>query len=249
MPKDGELSRSSLRALEIFEAFRDARRPLSLTEIARLTNMPISTCHGVFKALEQRGFLYFDSARNAYPTRRLFILAEEINDHDPIISRLAPALMKMRDKVDETVILGIRHGDSVIYLLVLESSQAIRYSGKAGGRTSIHSSSIGKVILGAMQPDALDAWLRSAKLNKITEHTITSTTRLKADLFASKARGYYVTYGENVSEVMAVAAPLKIGTTTFGVAIAGPLQRLAKKEEVLGKTLVRELKAIEDSGQ
>ncbi|MBP8298061.1 MAG: helix-turn-helix domain-containing protein, partial [Burkholderiales bacterium] len=49
---NGESSRSSLRALEVFEAFREARRPLSLSEVARMTDMPVSTCHGVFKALE-----------------------------------------------------------------------------------------------------------------------------------------------------------------------------------------------------
>ena len=36
---NGESSRSSLRALEVFEAFREARRPLSLSEVARMTDM------------------------------------------------------------------------------------------------------------------------------------------------------------------------------------------------------------------
>ncbi len=89
---NGETSRSALRALEIFEAFRGARRPLSLSEAARLANMPVSTCHGVFKALEQRGFLYFDSGRDAYPTRRLWDLAQGINAHDPSPFASSPRL-------------------------------------------------------------------------------------------------------------------------------------------------------------
>jgi len=246
---NGQASRSALRALEIFEAFRNARRPLSLSEVARMTNMPVSTCHGVFKALEQRGFLYFDSGRDAYPTRRLWDLAKDINAHDPVALRLEPALTQLRDKVDETVILGVRHGDTALYLLVLESSQAIRYSSQAGEHKPLHSSSIGKVMLGAMPDGELDAWLRSADLNKVTDRTIASAARLKADLVASRARGYYVTHGENVSDVMAVAAPLRIGTSTFGVAIAGPLQRLANKDAALGKALVRYLKMLEETGR
>jgi len=245
MAMNGEASRSALRALEIFEAFRDARHPLSLSEVARLTNMPVSTCHGVFKALERRGFLYFGSGRDAYPTRRLWDLAQEINTHDPVAVRLEPALAQLRDEVDETVILGVRHGDTVLYLLVLESSQAIRYSSQAGEHKPLHSSSIGKVMLGAMPPGELDAWLRSAELKKVTDRTIVSASRLKADLVASRARGYYTTRGENVSDVMAIAAPLRMGTSTFGIAIAGPLQRMADKEATLGKKLVRFLKALE----
>ena len=240
---NGEASRSALRALEVFEAFRDARRPLSLSEVARLTNMPVSTCHGVFKALEQRGFLYVGSGRDAYPTRRLWDLAQGINAHDPVALRVEPALAQLRDEVDETVILGVRHGDTVLYLLVLESAQAIRYSSQAGDHKPLHSSSIGKVMLGAMPPGELDAWLRSAELKKVTDRTIVSASRLKADLVASRARGYYSTHGENVSDVMAIAAPLRMGSSTFGVAIAGPRQRMAEKEATLGKKLVRSLKS------
>lgn len=245
----GEASRSALRALEVFEAFRDARRPLSLSEVARLTNMPVSTCHGVFKALEQRGFLYFGAGRDAYPTRRLWDLAQDINVHDPVVLRLEPALTQLRDEVDETVILGVRHGDTVLYLLVLESSQAIRYSSQAGEHKPLHSSSIGKVMLGAMPPGELDAWLRSAELKKVTERTMVAAPRLKADLAASRTRGYYATHGENVSDVMAIAAPLRMGASTIGVAIAGPLQRVADNEAALGKKLVRCLKALETTAK
>ena len=242
---NGEASRSALRALEVFEAFRDARRPLSLSEVARLTNMPVSTCHGVFKALEQRGFLYVGSGRDAYPTRRLWDLAQGINAHDPVALRVEPVLAQLRDEVDETVILGVRHGNTVLYLLVLESAQAIRYSSQAGDHKPLHSSSIGKVMLGAMPPGELDAWLQSAELKKVTDRTIVSASRLKADLVASRARGYYSTHGENVSDVMAIAAPLRMGTSTFGVAIAGPRQRMAEKEATLAKKLVRSVKTLE----
>ena len=245
MAGNAEASRSALRALEVFEAFRAARRPLSLSETAKLTDMPVSTCHGVFRALEQRGYLYFGPGREAYPTRRLWDLAQEINASDPVALRLEPALTALRDEVDETVILGVRHGDTVLYLLVLESAKAIRYSSRAGEHKPLHSSAIGKVMLGAMEPDELDTWARDADLRKITERTIASPARLKTEIAESRTRGYYLTRGENVSDVVAVAAPLRIGNATFGVAIAGPLQRLADREAALAKKLVRALKATE----
>jgi IclR family transcriptional regulator, acetate operon repressor len=96
-----------------------------------------------------------------------------------------------------------------------------------------------------MTPAELGRWLGSAKLSKITGRTIVSPSRLKADLTSSRARGYYATRGENVSDVTAVAAPLKIGASTFGVAIAGPIQRMAKRESVLGRRLIRHLRTIE----
>ena len=53
MSTDAPPGRSALRALEVFEAFRAARRPLPLSELAQLTGIPVSTCHGVMRALEQ----------------------------------------------------------------------------------------------------------------------------------------------------------------------------------------------------
>jgi IclR family acetate operon transcriptional repressor len=240
-----ETSRTALRALEIFEAFREARRPLSLSEVARMTQMPVSTCHGVFKALEQRGFLYFGAGRDVYPTRRLWDIAQAINTHDPVALRLEPALTRLRDQLDETVILGVRHGDSVLYLMVLESAKAIRYSSQAGEHKPMHSSAIGKVMLGAMSPDELDAWLQANVRKKITDQTLVAASRLKADLSASKTRGYYVTRGENVNDVLGIAVPLRMESSTFGVAVAGPLQRLMGKEASLGRELTRFLKVAE----
>jgi DNA-binding IclR family transcriptional regulator len=244
MARNGEASRSAIRALELFEAFRAAGRPLSLSEAARLADMPVSTCHGVFKALEQRGYLYFVSGRNAYPTRKLWDLSQDIAVHDPVIARLEPALARLRDEVDETIILGVQHASTALYLLVLESAQPIRYSAQAGERKPLHSSSIGKVLLGSLSTSDLGAWLENVELKRITDRTIVSPSRLKADLTASRARGYYVTRGENVTDVMAIAAPLSIGGSKFGIAVAGPLQRMSDKESAVARKLLRSLKSI-----
>jgi DNA-binding IclR family transcriptional regulator len=139
-----ESSRSALRALELFEAFREARGPLSLSEAARMTNMPVSTCHGVFRALEQNGYLYIGRGARCLSDPPLWDVAQDINRNDPVARRLEPGLAELRDDVDETVILGVRHGDTVLYLLVLESAKAIRYSSQAGEHKPLHSSAIGK---------------------------------------------------------------------------------------------------------
>ena len=47
--------------------------------------------------------------------------------------------------------------------------------------------------------------------------------------------------------MVAIAAPLRIGNATFGVAIAGPMQRMADKEATLAKKLMRSIKPLETS--
>jgi IclR family acetate operon transcriptional repressor len=238
-------NRSAMRALEVFEAFRTARRPLPLSELAQRTGIPVSTCHGVMRALESHGWLYYVNARDAYPTRRLWDTADEIRAHDPVVRRLEPALAALRDETDETVVVGARQGGSVTYLLVLEGRQAIRYSARAGERKPLHSSSIGKALLGELAPDTLDAWLREHALERITANTITSAKRLRADLDAGRQRGWFATRGENVADVMAVSAALRGFGAPLGVAVAGPVHRMQGREAATAKRLVACLRRLE----
>ncbi len=238
-------NRSAMRALEVFEAFRTARRPLPLSELAQRTGIPVSTCHGVMRALESHGWLYYVNARDAYPTRRLWDTADEIRANDPVVRRLEPALAALRDETDETVVVGARQGGSVTYLLVLEGRQAIRYSARAGERKPLHSSSIGKALLGELAPDALDTWLREHSLERITANTITSAKRLRADLDAGRRRGWFATRGENVADVMAVSAALRGFGAPLGVAVAGPVHRMQGREAAAAKRLVACLRRLE----
>ena len=240
-------NRSSLRCLELFEAFRAARRPLSLSELARLTDTPVSTCHGVMRALQERGYLYVAAGRDVYPTRRLWDLADEIRTHDPIVARLEPALAALRDETDETVILGSRQGDNVLYLLVLEGRQSIRYSSRAGELKPLHSSAIGKVMLASLAPDALDGWLSGRTLERVTTRTRVTARALRADLQAGVKRGWQTTCGENVADVMAIAAPLRLGGSLFGLAIAGPMHRMRPVETRLAQRLLLRMRPLEET--
>lgn len=224
------VSRSPIRSLEVLDAFRIARQPLSLSEIARLARLPVSTCHGVVRALEHHGFLYFLSPREVYPTRRLWDMASVIEDHDPIAQRLAPALKALRDETGETVILGTRQHDQALYLQVIESAQAIRYSSRAGEHKPLHSSAIGKCLLGSIPEAEFEAWLDTHRLPRITGATLTDPAALRRDLAAARVRGWHVTRGENVADVMAIAAPLQLGSMTLVIAVAGPVHRMAPAE-------------------
>ncbi|NYT63649.1 IclR family transcriptional regulator [Alcaligenaceae bacterium] len=231
-------SRSALRPFNILDAFCTAKRPLSLSEIAQLADIPLSTCHSVVHSMEQNGLLYFLSSRETYPTRRLWEMAREINDNDPIAQRCLPYLTALRDSTNETVILGTRQGDRVLYLLVVESGQTIRYSSRAGDFKPTHSSSIGKALLSTMPDAELATWLKSHDLAQATSQTITSAKLLLDDIIASRNRGYSITRGENVADVMAIAAPLQRGSITLGLAVAGPLGRMNQKTDDIARQLL-----------
>ena len=56
---------AAARTLDIFEVFARERRPLSVSGLAKATNMPLSSCHGLIKTLEARGYLVESKSQGA----------------------------------------------------------------------------------------------------------------------------------------------------------------------------------------
>lgn len=215
------------RTLDLFEIFAKTQTPLSLSELARALNAPPSSCFNLIRALQARGYLYsVQPRRQLYPTRRLFEVASAITAGEPWMARIEPVLVTLRDQTHETVILGKRQGDRVVYLQVIEGPQTIRYTAQAGDLKPLHSSSIGKALLGALEPTELAKLLKQLPLPRVTEATMTNRSKLLADLERGRKQGYFITAGENVADVMAVATTVWLGGDVYGIAIAGPIHRM-----------------------
>lgn len=215
------------RVLDIFETFQRLHKPLSLTDLAELTGIPKSSCHAIVRSLTARGFLYsLTRPRALYPTRRMYDLAREIHDKDPFVERVMPMLERLRDSSRETVILGKRQGDAVIYLQVVESMHPIRYSARPGEFKPLHSSAIGKALLGSLKEAEMREQVARQPLPAVTTTTLTDPQALAQDILDSRRRGYFVTRGENVPDVWAVSAFLSINADTVAIAIAGPRHRM-----------------------
>jgi|TARA_B110000259_G_scaffold26787_1_gene27867 IclR family acetate operon transcriptional repressor len=232
------MSSSIERILDIFEAFQASQRPLSLTALAAATGMPKSSCHALVSTLSRRGYLYSLSRPKAfYPTRRMYDAAIDIVMKDPFIEQVMPSLERLRDESGETIIMGKRQGHSAVYLQVVESLQSICYSAKPGDIKPLHSSAIGKAILGALSNIDLQDWVEERDFMPITASTLTAPTAFISELSQSRLKGYFQSRGENVTDVWAVAAPLKIRKEIFSIAVAGPQHRIEPKLKKIAQQL------------
>lgn len=237
--------KSAARALDVFEAFATARRPLTLKELAAAIAAPASSCHGLVRTLQARGYLYETARRRLYPTRRLLDVGRAVAAHDPLLERLAPVLAGLRDNTGETVILGQRQGGRVVYLEVAEGPRTVRYTAAPGEHKPLHSSAIGKALLGTLPAAERAALIAAEGLPRVTADTITDSERLEADLAAGRARGVFVTRGENVADVMAVAVPVVVNGERLGIAVAGPRARMEAAATEHARTLLAAAAALD----
>ena len=116
------------RTLDFLELFAREKRPLSLSDISRLLTIPVSSCHDVLQALQDRGFIYEIAPRGGYyPTLRLYELGKLITENDPVVLRADLVLRELRNTLDETVLLAKATGMSATYLLTFEPSHPLRF--------------------------------------------------------------------------------------------------------------------------
>lgn len=220
--------KSAGRTVDLFELFAREQRPLSLSEVAAALDAPLSSCFNLVAALKGRGFLFgVGPRRQIYPTRKMYDVASAIAASEPWVRRILPHLEILRDETQETAILGKEQGGRVIYLAVLEGPQNIRYTARPGDLKPLHSSSIGKALLATMKPRRRAELLAELPLEPMTGATITDRARLAEEIELGAARGYSITRGENVADVMAVAMPVQFAGDIYGIAVAGPMHRMS----------------------
>ena len=240
--------KTAARTLDLFEAFTGECKPLSLSDIARAIGAPVSSCFGLVKTLENRGYLYSVGARRAfYPTRKMLENVRRIAAHDPLADIARPVLEELSVRSGETVLFARRAGDSVVYVDVIESGHKIRYAAQAGESFPIHCSATGKAILASLPEAERRALLGRLKLERITPSTITRKPALLKELAESTERGWFVNRGEHVEDVMAVAVPVQVQGEICAIGVAGPIQRLDTRIDKHLKALRAMLGVLEKS--
>ncbi|HZH57461.1 IclR family transcriptional regulator [Yanghanlia caeni] len=231
--------KTALRVIEIIEIFAREGKPLSLTELARELEAPVSSCLGLIRTLTSQGYLYETGRRQGYyPTGRLLAMAQRIARSDPILEKVGPTLTALRDAVAETVVLGkLAPSGEVVYLEVMPSPHPISYVADPGAQRHVHSNSLGKALLSLMSSEERRKLLKGRTLERFNERTLVTLEALEEEIARSRERGWFQNLGESMMDVGAIAWPLSIGGGEYAVSIAGPLYRIEPNLEPLAQQL------------
>jgi DNA-binding IclR family transcriptional regulator len=234
------------RTLDFLELFADQKRPLSLSEIARLLEIPASSCHDVLQALLDRGYIYEISPRGGYyPTQRIYEVARTVAEHDPVVQRADGILRAMRDTLDESVLLAKVTDLQATYLLAFEPTHPLRFLARVGDNVrSLHATSAGKALLGSLSELTLAGFLKTATLARMTPNTITSKAALRTDIAAGNERGWFINKEESQEGVTTISARFNWITALYIVSVAGPTMRITPKLEKAAGLLANACKLL-----
>jgi DNA-binding IclR family transcriptional regulator len=227
-PLDDRHSRLLQRGLDILEFLAAQDHPIGIRELAQQVELSPSTCYRLLQILRERGYVCQDALTRLWTLglKPLELGMRQLN-HAGLPSVARPHLVELMRATHETVFLGVRDGDYVVYIDAILSEQAIRTDVNLGSRWPLHSGALGKVLLSALSEDDIERIL-AGPLQAFTPSTIVDPQCLRIEIAQTRARGYALNHGETVTGIFCAAAPLydRSGQVVAAIGAAGPEERI-----------------------
>ncbi|WP_460391457.1 IclR family transcriptional regulator [Actinophytocola sediminis] len=215
------------RALEILDIL--ARRGVAgVTELAAELEVHKSTAFRLVGALESRQLVEQVAERGKYRLGFGIVrLAGATTAALDLPRESQPVCRKLATELDATLNVAILDSGQATNIAQEYGDSAVAARNWIGQRTPLHATSSGKVLLAWAGEDDLAAGLDV--LERFTPSTITSRSRLIAELELVRERGWACTNEELEIGLNAVAAPVRggDGEVVAAVSVSGPVYRLA----------------------
>jgi len=207
------------------EILARADQDLTITEISHALKVHRTIGHRLVATLEQRDLVYRTPGGGYRLGAGLIRLAGAINRDLRAVAR--PFLAELNAQTDETVHLAVLSRAQVFFIDCHESSKALRVVSRAGRAYPVHSTSVGKAMLAALDDGEVLPLLPNPRLEKLTAKTIASRSELLGQLAIIRERGYAMSAQEAEEGVGSVAVAIRDRQRALrgALSIAAPVVR------------------------
>ena len=234
------------RALNILEAAAQRRDGLTNSEISRKLGIPKSSASYILRTLERRGYLRRDAESGRYRLGlQILSLGGDAQANLDIADVALPFMRALEEKIHMTVHLAVLDQGQAVYIEKVEAPGFFKVNTWVGRRMFLHSTSVGKCLLAWLPKHEVEALVRQQGLKKRTPKTITTITRLLADLERVRNESYAVDDEENSLGARCLGAPV-FDVTGNVVAALGASGTLTQVDEA---SMPRLAEAVKEAGR
>jgi IclR family acetate operon transcriptional repressor len=218
------------RALAILNRLAAADGAMSLTDIAKSSGLAASTAHRILTSLQAERFVRYDPETRGWTVGVQAFVAGSGFLKTRNVAQVARAPMRsLMERSGETVNLAVEDQGAAVYVAQVECREMMRSFARLGARVPMHCSGVGKALLAAIPERELAAFLRKRTLVEATARTLTQASAVRADIEATRQRGYALDDEEHAVGLRCVAAAIydEQGRAAAAVSLSGPKARIA----------------------
>jgi len=195
------------RGLSVLCAFSREVPELTLSEVARRTDLSRATARRLLRTLQTLGYISTDG--------RLFRLTPKVLDIGyAYVSSLAlsdfalPTMELLSEQVHESCSAAVLDGAEVVYVARVPTQRIMTIALALGSRLPAVATSMGRVLLADLPVNERRELIARTPLVAHTEHTVVDVDRLEEVLDDVQARGWCMIDQELEVGLRSVAAPL-----------------------------------------
>jgi IclR family KDG regulon transcriptional repressor len=199
------------RAFQILDLVARRDKRLTISDLSRELGISKSTVHGIAQVLEAMGAVVRDDKTRRYSLGiTLFELARTVYARIDLKDIARPIMEELMRSTHQTVFLGIRSGDHVSIVDIVESTQDLKITAHIGARLPLLVGATGKVFIASMEEQEAAELIRAVKLRQDTGKSITDPDQYLEEVHKARACGYALDDEEYMQGVRAVAASIHV---------------------------------------
>lgn len=222
------------RTMQTLEVLAESPKGISVSALAERLGIELSIASRILATLAADGYARRDAHGEYCLTHKLLATSSRFAEEVGFVDLCTPLLREVADKTGELVQLALLEGDTLWFVAKVEGKHRIRMLSALGREAPLHASSVGKAWLAALSEDEALELAAAHGLKRFTKHTITTISRLRAELRKVRAQGYGVVEQEYVEGSTAVGAAIRLqrlgGKVVGAVSVAAPSFRVTGEQ-------------------
>jgi IclR family pca regulon transcriptional regulator len=208
------------KGLSILSLFARHGTPLTLTEVAKLTGIPLPTTFRLIATLELAGYLDRLPTGNYRPGLAVLMLGRGVLQASGLVEVAREPLETYNRRIGETVNLAVLHDSDVLFLIRLRNADLVVANIHVGSTLPAVYSSLGKILLAHLDPKERLRRIRSKQLpGSFGPKAVSSIRELEVQLDEVRQRGYSIQDEEIAMGLRAIAVPVRNSSGTVIAAI------------------------------
>ena len=181
---------------------------LTLAEVARDTGLTRAAVRRFLLTLAELGYVRADGGRFSL-TPRVLELGHTYLSSLTLPELAQPHLRELVEQVHESSSMSVLDGSDIVYVAREPTRRIMTVAIAVGTRFPAHVTSMGRVLLADMAPDALDAFLEGVQLEPLTAQTLTTESAIRNELERVRRQGYAIVDQELEQGLRSVAVPVR----------------------------------------
>ncbi|WP_288799686.1 IclR family transcriptional regulator C-terminal domain-containing protein [uncultured Arsenicicoccus sp.] len=206
-PGDGYVQ-SLARGLAVIRAFDDEHPEMTLSEVARRTDLSRAAARRFLLTLEALGYVRSDG-RTFTLTPQVLRLGFAYLSSQTLPDVAQPHLQDLSERTRESTSVAVLDGDDIVYVARRATTRIMTVSILVGTRFPAYATSMGRVLLSGLPDDQREDYLARVQLERLTPHTVVTVEALRRSLDEVRETGWCMLDQELELGLRSLAVPIR----------------------------------------